>query len=687
MTLEKLLESVGKPIGPAIYGFQTGSVAIRNIGQTEVPSHAIVGIAPDNPIVEHGLNLLLGHFDLGTIDGILGGNGAHDTIVPVGSQQGGLLATQYSRWPEEILSYVVHAVGVFEDSETTSEAIFNRVRDLLLLEPPDPESFGYFSPLPERLPGGEERKYRAPYSCPPPIGKPPLGEGYLSDAVITFVPSPGTTVLPGEQVQIRFDITGGSMQDKVLFSVDGQFHVIEGAPPYVFDYTVPDYKVGRIDIYAQTSSVSGPETYAVKSYLIVQLSEPPISISASPNTLTLSRIGETYPLRVIGEFSDGSQIDITSSAAGTTYVTQSGTENVIAITAEGIVEARGNGQETVLITNSGQTTSVLVNVDAPLAYTITASAGSGGSISPSGTVTVNLGEDKTFTITPDTGYKIADVLVDGSSVGAKSSYTFTNVTDNHTIEVLFSVISGSGSFLREDWRDADKSLTNPDDDWMCWAVAAANILDWTGWDTPLFDSEQDIFYAFRDYWTNEAGLMEYGWNWWFDGTEPSDWAQVDVPGGGNYWPGYDFFTYFYEDWAMWDFASGQWSAGFGLMTTIEDYLNSDYGVTLALYTETGDVGHALSVWGYEYDEWGSYTGIYVTDSDDYMTDLKLLSVNLVDDLWYLDINNEYGYNDWFIGGVQALDRNPIPEPGMLVLIGLGLLSLLAFARRSLKKRK
>ncbi len=60
-------------------------------------------------------------------------------------------------------------------------------------------------------------------------------------------------------------------------------------------------------------------------------------------------------------------------------------------------------------------------------YTITASAGTGGSISPSGPVTVNCGTDQSFTITPASCYQIADVLVDGVSVGAVASYTFTGV--------------------------------------------------------------------------------------------------------------------------------------------------------------------------------------------------------------------------------------------------------------------
>ena len=78
-------------------------------------------------------------------------------------------------------------------------------------------------------------------------------------------------------------------------------------------------------------------------------------------------------------------------------------------------------------------------------YTITVSAGSNGSISPSSDVTVNEGSDQSFTITPDTGYQIDDVLVDGSSVGAVSSYTFTDVTGDHTISVTFTLSTATGS--------------------------------------------------------------------------------------------------------------------------------------------------------------------------------------------------------------------------------------------------
>src|SRR5690606_7068614 len=70
-------------------------------------------------------------------------------------------------------------------------------------------------------------------------------------------------------------------------------------------------------------------------------------------------------------------------------------------------------------------------------YEIAATAGANGSISPNGTTEVNCGEDQTFTIIPDAGYMIAEVLVNGVSVGAVASYTFENVTEDQTIAVSF----------------------------------------------------------------------------------------------------------------------------------------------------------------------------------------------------------------------------------------------------------
>ena len=76
-------------------------------------------------------------------------------------------------------------------------------------------------------------------------------------------------------------------------------------------------------------------------------------------------------------------------------------------------------------------------------YTIKATAGTGGSISPSGDVSVREGADQTFTITPDKGYAVSNVKIDGKSIGAVKSYTFENVSRAHTIEVIF--VKGTAS--------------------------------------------------------------------------------------------------------------------------------------------------------------------------------------------------------------------------------------------------
>lgn len=94
-------------------------------------------------------------------------------------------------------------------------------------------------------------------------------------------------------------------------------------------------------------------------------------------------------------------------------------------------------------------------------YAITVTQGAGGRISPS-TVSVAKGSDKTFTITANEGYRIADVLVDGRSVGAVSSYTFENVTAKHTIEARFEKAEEGGN--------ASPFLDVKDSDWFAEAV-------------------------------------------------------------------------------------------------------------------------------------------------------------------------------------------------------------------------
>ncbi|NQT86623.1 PKD domain-containing protein, partial [bacterium] len=203
------------------------------------------------------------------------------------------------------------------------------------------------------------------------------------------------------------------------------------------------------------------------------------------------------------------------------------------------------------------------------------------------------------------------------------------------------------------WTDAEKSPANSEDDLMCWAAAAANILEWTGWGLVdgMTDSD-DIFGYFQDHWTDEGSLMEFGWDWWFDGTNPTegwaDWAQVDVAGGG-FFPDEDFNDYYVRQ--------GNDSLA---LDAIHTYLTGGYGVGLGLY---GPGGHGITCWGVNYDplDPANFYGIWVTDSDDskYTTSppdqFRYFDVQESEGKWFLQ--DYYGTSNWYIGEVQGLALN------------------------------
>ena len=163
-------------------------------------------------------------------------------------------------------------------------------------------------------------------------------------------------------------------------------------------------------------------------------------------------------------------------------------------------------------------------------YTIKATAGTNGSISPSGWTSVRDGWDQTFTITPDKGYAVAKVLVDGKSVGAVKSYTFKNVTKDHTIEAIFMKSNGNpqtgvfvdvaeGSYYEEaiDWA-VEKGITNgvssnmfaPND--PCTRAQIVTFL-WRAAGSPapknmssFTDVPADAFYAKAVAWAVENGI-------------------------------------------------------------------------------------------------------------------------------------------------------------------------------------
>ena len=124
-------------------------------------------------------------------------------------------------------------------------------------------------------------------------------------------------------------------------------------------------------------------------------------------------------------------------------VDANGTEITPDTTKVGKVIIRASG----LTAPNGNYTVVFVDgtltIDERPVYTIKATAGIHGSITPSGDVDVLHGGSQTFTIAANRGYAISNVKIDGVSIGAVKSYTFENVTGNHTIEVTFMKANGN----------------------------------------------------------------------------------------------------------------------------------------------------------------------------------------------------------------------------------------------------
>ena len=166
-------------------------------------------------------------------------------------------------------------------------------------------------------------------------------------------------------------------------------------------------------------------------------------------------------------------------------------------------------------------------------YTIKATAGTGGSISPSGNVSVREGRDQTFTITPDKGYAVANVKIDGKSIGAVKSYTFENVSRAHTIEVIFMKANGNpqtgvfvdvatGSYYEDavDWAVENGITQGTDDthfspDGICTRAQAVTFL----WRTagspepetrtmPFTDVPVGSYYYDAVLWAVENGITE-----------------------------------------------------------------------------------------------------------------------------------------------------------------------------------
>ncbi|MFH0809082.1 MAG: hypothetical protein V2A77_01210 [Pseudomonadota bacterium] len=238
---------------------------------------------------------------------------------------------------------------------------------------------------------------------------------------------------------------------------------------------------------------------------------------------------------------------------------------------------------------------------------------------------------------------------------------------------------------RTTWSDADKTPAIDDDDNMCWAAAAANILAWGGWSTPTYRTADDIFSKIVTHWPNDLGLSNEAWGWWLNGLHSQ---KTDVPGGGNYWPQRKIVDYYTE-------CANRVNA----MKSIDWCLHNKYGVVANLENDSSKLVHFMTVWGYDYALTlrGEviYQDVIVSDSNDNADRLLILPLawNQVKLQW--DVTGGI-YRGYRLNGMQGLRESglqltgggpePTPLPAALPLLASGIAGLGAYGRKRMIKR-
>ena len=342
-----------KPLGPAVLGFQTGSLPIQHIGATAVPSSAIVGIAPATSTTETLLNDIMSWYSVGaTVDGLLGGIGNHDTIEPVTSQMGGIPNSATAQ-----ITGIVHAsLWGSNVGETQSIDVFNQVQALLLASAGS-EAFDItgFDGL------GSGGTYNSLQQCRAQAAIAPAAKATAAaQPSFTMLPASGTVVSPGQVVNLTFNVTGGVPAGQGMFSLNGALYPMSGPPPYTLPFTVPTGRAGVIKVAA---FAFGSQNYAAATSLTVLPTQAQTQLTATPSSLNLTLQGSSLPLTVTGSYAGGSQIDLTAAEAGTTYATRSGNNKILSVSTAGIVTANATGQDTVVVSNSGLTATVPITVN------------------------------------------------------------------------------------------------------------------------------------------------------------------------------------------------------------------------------------------------------------------------------------------------------------------------------------
>lgn len=241
----------------------------------------------------------------------------------------------------------------------------------------------------------------------------------------TSITVTGYGFLANRTGSVWFDIDGDSVLDaeepSAAATSDGNGVLSVSSPIVVPGVAAGDYFV-RADVPAGYT-VEAAANFTVLGSPVAAFTAD-VTSGARPLTVHFTDLSTGEPASWAWDFDNDGTVDSTEQNPTHTY------------------HAAGTYTVKLTVTNAyGSTEEVKADyITAVLpTYSITASASPGGSIDPAGEVVVEYGASQSFSIATDSGYQVADVLVDGASVGAVTSYQFLDVTANHTISVSFAL--------------------------------------------------------------------------------------------------------------------------------------------------------------------------------------------------------------------------------------------------------
>ena len=194
-----------------------------------------------------------------------------------------------------------------------------------------------------------------------------LTEGAFADEVINIVsPEEGEIFAPGETITVEVEPAPGTDLDVVFvgFPKTLGYEASDTTEPYELELTLPDDVIGSVVIESAAHGEDESDVFSDSVEIQLQPEGELISLTVTPLLdVEMSFLGDKEDIQVRGTFADQTVAFLNGPEFGTTYQTQSGTENVIAVSDNGVVTAQGNGEDAVIVSNDDLSKEVKFNVN------------------------------------------------------------------------------------------------------------------------------------------------------------------------------------------------------------------------------------------------------------------------------------------------------------------------------------